>query len=100
MSEQQFVEQSAAPISTATNSGKRSVTAVYAILWGGLVAGILGRAPAGPQHTERRRAEVLAIDRWDNPRFVAAWLLPPLASSFISSLRWSHRSFLCSPAGG
>ena len=41
MSEQQFVEQSAVAISTATNSGKRSVTVVYAILWGGLVAGIL-----------------------------------------------------------
>jgi uncharacterized membrane protein YagU involved in acid resistance len=41
MQEQQFVEQSAVPISTATNSSKRSVTALYAILWGGLVAGIL-----------------------------------------------------------
>ena len=41
MPEHQFVEQSAVPISTTTTSGKRSVTAVYAILWGGLVAGIL-----------------------------------------------------------
>jgi len=41
MPDHQFVEQSAVPISTTTTSGKRSVTAVYAILWGGLVAGIL-----------------------------------------------------------
>jgi len=41
MPEHQFVEQSAVPISTTTTSGMRSVTAVHAILWGGLVAGIL-----------------------------------------------------------
>ena len=41
MTEHEFVEQSAAPIRTNTSSGTRSVTAGYAILWGGLVAGIL-----------------------------------------------------------
>jgi uncharacterized membrane protein YagU involved in acid resistance len=41
MPEHQFVEQSAVPVSMATNSGKRSVAAGYAILWGGLVAGVL-----------------------------------------------------------
>ena len=41
MPEHQFVEQSAVPVSMAANSGKRSVAAGYAILWGGLVAGVL-----------------------------------------------------------
>ena len=41
MPEHEFVEQSTVPVSMASNSGKRSVAVGYAILWGGLVAGVL-----------------------------------------------------------